>query len=87
MNDMLSGQQCGTLPMLHELHLDKILFPRTAAGRTRYMAFSRFHAGERTKIGDSDRKDFFHYLLRAIDPTTGGRFSASELRAESNLLM
>ena len=74
--------------MIHELHLDKLLLPKTAAGRNRYMAFSRSQAAERTKNGmDTDRKDFFHYLLHAIDPTTGKGFSASELRGESNLLM
>lgn len=74
--------------MIHELHLDKILFSTIAAGRDRYMAFSRSQAAERTKSGlNTDRKDFFHYLLNAIDPDTGKGFSTSELRGESNLLM
>lgn len=76
------------LPMIHELHLDKILFPKIAAGRDRYMAFSRSQAAERMKTGlDTDRKDFFHYLLHAKDPDTGKGFTTSELRGESNLLM
>ncbi|MCJ1266174.1 hypothetical protein MMC22_006056 [Lobaria immixta] len=79
---------CGMLPMIHELHLDKILFPKIAAGRDRYMAFSRSQAAERMKTGlDTDRKDFFHYLLHAKDPDTGKGFTTSELRGESNLLI
>lgn len=74
--------------MIHKLHLDKILFPKIAAGRDRYMAFSRSQAAERTKAGkNTDRKDFFHYLLNAVDVNTGKGFSTSELRGESNLLM
>ena len=43
---------------------------------------------ERTKIGlESDRKDFFYYLLNARDPETGKGFSPPELWGESNLLI
>lgn len=74
--------------MIHDLHLDKLLFPKIAAGRDRYMVFSRSQAAKRTKAGlNTDRKDFFHYLLNAVDPNTGKGFSTSELRGESNLLM
>lgn len=74
--------------MIHDLHLDKILFPKITASRDRYMAFSKSQAAERTKAGlSTDRKDFFHYLLNARDLDTGKGFSTSELRGESNLLM
>ncbi|KAL9593847.1 MAG: hypothetical protein Q9219_007356 [cf. Caloplaca sp. 3 TL-2023] len=37
--------------------------------------------------GDT-RKDFFHYLVRAVDPETGSsRFTEDELRLESDLLL
>ena len=76
------------MPMIHELHLDKVLFSKLAAGRSRYMAYSKSQASERTKMGlKNDRKDFFYYLLNAKDPETGNGFTASELWGESNLLM
>ncbi len=74
--------------MLHEWHLDKILFRKIAAGRERYMAYSKSQASERTKVGlDTDRKDFFYYMLNAKDPETGHGFTPPELWGESNLLM
>lgn len=52
------------------------------------MAYSKAQAAERTKIGmDTDRKDFFYYLLNARDPETGKGFSTPELWGESNLLI
>jgi cytochrome P450 len=75
------------MPLLHEYHLDKILFPKLAAGRDRYMAYSKSQAAERMKSTDVDRKDFFYYLLKARDPDTGLGFSVPELWGESNLLI
>lgn len=53
------------------------------------MAYSKGQAVERTKMGlDTDRKDFFYYLLNAKDPETGGPgFNTQELWGESNLLI
>ncbi|KAL8746409.1 MAG: hypothetical protein Q9190_001583 [Brigantiaea leucoxantha] len=79
---------CGTLPLIHEYHLDKVLFQHIASGRMKYIAYSKSRAAERAKLGtDTDRKDFFYYLLNAKDPETGQGFSPSELWGESNLLI
>ncbi|KAH6668121.1 isotrichodermin C-15 hydroxylase [Plectosphaerella plurivora] len=79
---------CGTMPVVDKLGLDKYLFPNIAAGRARYMVYSKAQLTERTKLGDdSDRRDFFHHLLKARDPETGQGFSTPELWAESNLLI
>lgn len=79
---------CGTLPIVGKLGLDKVLFHRIAAGRAKYMAYSKSQLTERTKLGDeTDRRDFFYYLLRARDPETGQGFSTPELWGESNLLI
>jgi cytochrome P450 len=52
------------------------------------MNYSKAQALERMKVGeDSDRRDFFYYLLKAKDPETGIGFSTSELWGESNLLI
>jgi len=52
------------------------------------MAYSKAQAAERTKIGlDTDRKDFFYYLLNSRDPETGKGFTTPELWGESNLLI
>ncbi|KAH0558333.1 hypothetical protein GP486_005004 [Trichoglossum hirsutum] len=79
---------CGTQPLLHTLHLDKFLFHKIAAGRERYMAYSKAQAAERMKLGvDADRRDFFYYLLKAKDQETGKGFGMAELWGESNLLI
>ena len=52
------------------------------------MAYSKVQAAERSKVGlDTDRKDFFYYLLNARDPETGKGFTGPELWGESNLLI
>ena len=52
------------------------------------MKYSKAQAVERMKMGDdADRKDFFHYLLKAKDPETGAGFTTPELWGESNLLI
>ncbi|KAF7196953.1 Cytochrome P450 monooxygenase [Pseudocercospora fuligena] len=79
---------CGTYLPIHEWHLDKFLFRKIAAGRARYMQYSKGQAAERMKMGlDVDRKDFFDYLLKAKDPETGNGFTTPELWGESNLLI
>ncbi|KAI5364608.1 Putative cytochrome P450 [Septoria linicola] len=79
---------CGTYLPIHSYHLDKLFFRKIAAGRARYMQYSKAQAGERMKMGsDVDRKDFFYYLLKAKDPETGNGFTTPELWGESNLLI
>lgn len=76
------------MPILNTLSLDRLLFPNIAAGRARYMAYSRAQLAERTKLGDeTDRRDFFYHLLKARHPDTGLGFSTPELWGESNLLI
>ncbi len=75
------------MPLVSKLGLDKVLFYKLVEGRARYMAYSRAQMTERTKLGDdTDRRDFFYYLLKARDPETGEGFSTPELWGESNLL-
>ncbi|KAI1878404.1 uncharacterized protein JN550_000586 [Neoarthrinium moseri] len=79
---------CGTMPLVGKLGLDKVLFHKIAAGRAKYMAYSKSQLTERTKLGDeTDRRDFFYYLLKAKDPETGLGFTTPELWGESNLLI
>ncbi|OIW26727.1 cytochrome P450-like protein [Coniochaeta ligniaria NRRL 30616] len=79
---------CGTMPVVNTLSLDKILFRKIAAGRARYMAYSRAQLTERTRLGEeTDRRDFFYHLLKAKDPETGQGFAMPELWGESNLLI
>jgi hypothetical protein len=75
------------MPLVGKLGLDKVLFHKIAAGRAKYMAYSKAQLTERTKLGDeTDRRDFFYHLLKAKDPETGQGFSTPELWGESNLL-
>ncbi|KAI0205898.1 isotrichodermin C-15 hydroxylase [Astrocystis sublimbata] len=79
---------CGTMRIVEKLNLDKVLFRKIAAGRAKYMAYSKAQLTERTKLGDdTDRRDFFYHLLKARDPETGQGFAMSELWGESNLLI
>ncbi|KAK3385963.1 cytochrome P450 [Podospora didyma] len=79
---------CGTMPIIDKLGLDKVLFRKIAAGRARYIGYSRAQLMERTALGDeTDRRDFFYHLLKARDPQTGLGFSTPELWGESNLLI
>lgn len=78
----------GTNPMIKTLGLNKVMFSKIYAQRMEYMAYSKAQAAERSKIGlDTDRKDFFYYLLNARDPETGKGFTTPELWGESNLLI
>ncbi|TVY82613.1 Cytochrome P450 monooxygenase apf7 [Lachnellula suecica] len=78
----------GTNPMIKTLGLNKVLFRKIYNMRMQYMAYSKAQAGERTKVGlETDRKDFFYYLLNARDPETGKGFTGPELWGESNLLI
>lgn len=75
------------MPIIDRLKIDRFLFPKLAADRAKYMAYSKGQLTERTKLGeDTDRRDFFYYLLNARDPNTGQGFSTPELWGESNLL-
>jgi len=83
----LTAIKCGTMPLVDQLKIDRILFPGIAAGRAKYMAYSKAQLMERTKLGDdTDRRDFFYHLLKARDPHTGQGFTTPELWGESNLL-
>jgi cytochrome P450 len=74
--------------MIKTLGLNKILFGKIYDLRMKYMAYSKAQAAERSKVGlDTDRKDFFYYLLNARDPETGKGFTSPELWGESNLLI
>lgn len=75
------------MPIVDKLKLDKLLFPKLAADRAKFMGYSRGQLGERTALGEeTDRRDFFYYLLKARDPETGLGFGTPELWGESNLL-
>lgn len=78
----------GTNPGITSLGFNKVLFRSIYKKRMQYMAYSRAQVAERTKLGvDTDRKDFFYYLLNARDPETGKGFTTPELWGESNLLI
>ncbi|TAQ91273.1 hypothetical protein B7494_g423 [Chlorociboria aeruginascens] len=78
----------GTNPIIKTLGLNKLLFHKMYTQRMEYISYAKSQAVERTKLGsDTDRKDFFYYLLNAVDPETGAKFTTAELWGESNLLI
>jgi hypothetical protein len=67
------------------LKLDKLLFSNITGGSQKFAQFVKQQAAKRTQLGlDTDRRDFFYYLLNAQDPDTGVGFSMPELWAESS---
>ncbi|KAI9684838.1 MAG: hypothetical protein M1820_010871 [Bogoriella megaspora] len=78
----------GQMPILKKFGLDRILFRDLRQRRTKFMAYSRAQLQQRMKLGtDTDRRDFFYYLLNAKDPETGLGFPVQELWGESNVLL
>ena len=76
------------MPGLKKLGLDRIFFRDLRANRLRFMGYSRARLQKRMQLGtDTDRRDFFFYLLKAKDPETGQGFSTQELWGESNVLL
>ena len=76
------------IPSLKQLGLDRILFRDLRAKRQRFMAYSREQLTKRMEVGtDTDRRDFFYWLLKARDPETGEGFGKMELWGESNVLL
>lgn len=54
--------------------------------RMAFVQYARREASNRMSL-ESERKDFFHYLLNAKDPETGEGFTTPELWAEAGLLI
>ena len=76
------------MPGLKKLGLDRFFFKDLRAMRMRFMQYSRARLQKRMHLGtDTDRRDFFYYLLKAKDPETGQGFSTQELWGESNVLL
>ncbi|KAI5776266.1 cytochrome P450 [Geopyxis carbonaria] len=67
--------------------LPRLLFPRLAADRWRFITHSRECASARMAEPADARPDFFHHLLEATDPETGVGFTTAELWGEANVLM
>ncbi|KAK6543679.1 hypothetical protein TWF694_000416 [Orbilia ellipsospora] len=82
---------CGLWLPLDTHHLDQIVIPRITRDRWNFIMKSRqqatIRAKERTDLGHGARKDFFYYLLNAVDPETGEKLTMPELWSESNVLM
>ena len=79
---------CAQMPRLKELGLDRLFFRDLRANRVRFMQYSRARLQKRMQLGtDTDRRDFFYFLLKAKDPETGQGFSREELWGESNVLL
>lgn len=73
------------------MNLGRLLFPTIATERWRFILHSRACANDRMALHtsglDKDKRDFFHYLLDAVDPETGKGFETVELWGEANVLM
>jgi len=66
--------------------MDKLLFRDIFKSERRYRGFAQEQAVERTQV-KTERPDFYHYIMSAVDPDTGSKYSDHELWAEANVLI
>ena len=89
LTDLLS--KCGLWLPLDKWHLDQVFIRRLTHDRWSFIMNSRIEATARakarTEAGQHAKKDFFHYLLNAVDPESGSGLSTPELWGEANVLM
>ncbi|KAF3905323.1 hypothetical protein AA313_de0200835 [Arthrobotrys entomopaga] len=82
---------CGLWTPLSDLKLDEIFLRQMAQSRREFTnktrAYVAVRAKERAENPQKTRKDFFYYLLDAVDPETGEKLSLKELWSESSLLV
>ncbi|PMD34344.1 cytochrome P450 [Hyaloscypha variabilis F] len=82
---------CGLWLPLDTWHLDQLFIRRLTRDRWSFIMNSRIEATARAKarssLGHAAKKDFFHYLLNAVDPESGSGLSTPELWSEANVLM
>jgi cytochrome P450 len=84
---MLILHKSGSVYQLKDTIISKLIFRDLIKSRMKHRAFSLACATERTKMIDSDRKDFYYYLMEAKDSSTGEKLSLQETWAESNTLI
>ena len=78
----------GHTPLMTTLGLDRLFFRNLLGDKMRLFSYSTARLQKRAALGkDTDRRDFFYYLLQAKDPETGEGFALREMMAESNLLL
>ncbi|RDW68064.1 hypothetical protein BP6252_09460 [Coleophoma cylindrospora] len=81
------------LRLLFHTPLGKVFAGKAFNDDKRFRAFCSNLLKERRQLEDTleegkdSRKDFFHYLLRGVDPQTGESYKFGELSAESVLLV
>jgi cytochrome P450 len=83
---LLTITQWGALPSIQSTGIDKLIFGDLVESKRKYRAFAQAQAAELTQV-KTERLDFYHYLLSAVDPDTGSKYSAQELWAEANVLI
>ncbi|CZR61032.1 related to cytochrome P450 67 [Phialocephala subalpina] len=80
--------QCGSTIPLQHTPIPRIFFSKMLAGRLKFREWALARAGERTKLKDSGRKDFYHYMMEAKNPSTDEKLDHKELWSEaSNLIV
>ncbi|KAI7775736.1 hypothetical protein LA080_006417 [Diaporthe eres] len=79
-------QMSGLGRAFHNLGLGMLMFPKLMQDKVRFRGFSHKYAGDRVKVV-GDRKDFYHYLLKATDKETGEKFGTPELVAQANVII
>lgn len=80
-------QMSGAAYNLKDSIIPKLLFYDLADNMRRHRAGSLARATERTKMANSDRKDFYHYLMEAKNSDSDEKYTLEETWVESNTLI
>ncbi|KAF8867357.1 cytochrome P450 [Acephala macrosclerotiorum] len=78
---------CGSTIPLQHTPIPRILFSKMLAGRLKFREWAVACASERIKLKDSGRKDFYHYIIEAKNPSTDEKPSHQELWSEAGNLI
>lgn len=77
----------GQYPALAKFKLEKLLYPKTAWMREKYLELMTDLVTARLSADKNSRPDLFSFLADAKDPETGQGFSEPELWSESRFLL
>lgn len=81
----IASHLSGSMVCLHKTGISNLLLKGNHGQRKEeFSQYALVQATERSKLGEaSDKKDFFHYLIRGKDPETGEKLTMQELWGEA----
>lgn len=81
------GAVCIQFPALAKFQLDKLLYPKTAWLRQKFLQLTTELVKARLSVDKHSQHDLFSFIVDAKDPETGQGFSDVELWSESRFIV